>query len=377
VATAKLGDKPEKYLKEAGTYADGKGLYLRVRAPGQGSWTVKFGTREQSLGPFDLVGADEVRAQHHAMRIERKAGRDPWALVSAKAIVAGAGAVAGETFGSLLSEYLSEAAPHWRGGLSGAEAVNFRGMFAKVPALLALPVKDVSPIAIASAIKVYADKPTTAIRMRKRIRTVIKFGETRTVRGSKPAVIHHPSLPAKDIPALMIELAALDGPDARALRFTIHTAARSGETLGATWSEITTIDGQPVWVIPAARMKAARDHRVPLTVAALALLGERGDAGALIFSSRIGKKENLAHGAMQLLLKELHPGYVVHGFRSSFRNWVAEDTDFPRDLGELALAHAVGSTTERAYARGDQLEKRRPLMTAWSDFVTSKATLIS
>ena len=108
-----------------------------------------------------------------------------------------------------------------------------------------------------------------------------------------------------------------------------------------------------------------RDHRIPLTAAALALLGERGAGDALIFQSRIAKKENLGHGAMQLLLKELRLGFTVHGL-----DWVGEETDFPRDLGELALAHTVGSTTERAYARGDQLEKRRPLMQAWSDYIS-------
>jgi integrase len=119
-------------------------------------------------------------------------------------------------------------------------------------------------------------------------------------------------------------------------------------------------------------MKMERDHRIPLTPAALALLGEWGADDALIFQSRIGKKENLGHGVMQLLLKKLRPGFTVHGFRTSFRDWVGEETDFPRDLGELALAHTVGSTTERAYARGDQLEKRRPLMQAWSDYITKR-----
>jgi integrase len=368
MAVEKLGDNPEKYISTKGNHADGKGLYLRVAAPGQASWVSRFGAKERSHGPADLISADDARARHKAMRIEKKAGRDPWALMTAKAIIEAATEGTGETFGALLNEYLAEAAPHWRGSVTGPEAVNHRSTFAKVPALLALPVVAVKPAAIAAAVKVYADNPTTANRMRKRIRTVLRFGETRTVRGHKPAVVHHPSIPAKDIPALMVELAALDSPDALALRFTIHTAARSGETLGATWSEITPVDGQPTWVIPAARVKAAREHRVPLTSAALECLGPRGDDSALIFVSRIGKKANLGHGAMQLLLKELRPGFNVHGFRSSFRDWLAEETDFPRDLGEIALAHAVGSQTERAYARGDQIMKRRELMAAWSAF---------
>jgi integrase len=118
-------------------------------------------------------------------------------------------------------------------------------------------------------------------------------------------------------------------------------------------------------------MKMEKPHRVPLTAAAISLLGPRGAHDELIFRSRIGKKENLGHGAMQLLLKEMRKEtrLTVHGFRTSFRDWIRDDTDFDGDLGELALAHAIGGQSKRAYARSDQLEERRPLMQAWSDFI--------
>jgi integrase len=167
----------------------------------------------------------------------------------------------------------------------------------------------------------------------------------------------------------MASLAGIDTATARALRFNILTAVRSGETLGATWEEITEIDGLPVWVIPAARMKARRDHRVPLSAAARAALGERGEG--LIFRSRVGSHGRLGHSVMNDLLSELRPNVAtVHGFRSTFRDWVGEATDYPRDLAEIALAHSLGNATEQAYARGDQLEKRRPLMNDWAAFAT-------
>jgi integrase len=388
MTTAKLGDRPEKYIRAAGTYADGKGLYLRVRAPGQGSWTVKFGTREQSLGPFDLLTPDQVRAQHLAMRMERKAGRDPWALLATVArneaiekAADEAGEPGEETFGQLLDEYLGKAARQWKSGPGGSEEVNHRSMFAKAPALLALPVSKVTTKAAAAAATAYDDNAPTQKRMRKRIRTILRYGDTRELKGKKHKVKHHPAMAAKDIPALMLELAALlaDKPDARALAFTIHTVPRSGVTLQARWSEITEVEGKPTWIIPKEHMKTEdhidEDIRIPLTPAALATLGKRGRDDALIFRSRIGNKGKLGHGAMQILLKKLRPGMTVHGMRSSFRDWVGDDTDYPKELGELALAHKIGEEDETAYARGDQLEKRRPMMQAWSDYISKTSKI--
>jgi len=387
MTTAKLGDNPKKYLKEAGTYADGKGLYLRVRAPGQGSWTVKFGTREQSLGPFDLFSADVVRLKHQAMRIEKKEGRDPWALLqSGTALTAvpsnetklapdEAGEPGEETFGQLLEEYLGKAARQWKSGPGGSEEVNHRSMFAKAPALLALPVSKVTTKAAAAAATAYDDNAPTQKRMRKRIRSILRYGDTRELKGKKHKVKHHPAMKAGDLPALMLELAALaDKPDARALAFTIHTVPRSGVTLQARWSEITEVEGKPTWIIPKEHMKTEdhidEDIRIPLTAAALACLGKRGRGDALIFRSLIGNKGKLGHGAMQNLLKKLRPGFTVHGMRSSFRDWVGNDTHHPKELGELALAHKIGDDDETAYARGDQLEKRRSLMQEWSGLIT-------
>ncbi len=156
---------------------------------------------------------------------------------------------------------------------------------------------------------------------------------------------------------------------ARALEFCVLAAARSGEVLGARWQEIDLAD--KVWVVPAGRMKAAREHRVPLTLRMLEILGEvgAGDRGPFVF--RGGRRDKpLSVTALQMALRRRQAGKVtVHGFRSAFRDWAAEETPFPREVAEAALAHVVGDATERAYRRGDALEKRRQLMEAWASFL--------
>lgn len=387
-----LGDKPEKYLKDAGPkgngkrHPDGKGLYLQVAAPGQGSWIVRFGEQWRSLGPFDMVTPEMARDRHRELYRLKLKGQDPIAILDAekatKAIVAAtapeqAGEGAEETFGALLDEYVTKLARQWKSGAGGSEEVNWRNMFAKVPALLRLPVADVTPKAAAAAATIFDDNRPTQKRMRKRIRSVLKYADTREIKGKKHKVKHLAALKAKDFPALMVELSGIDSPAARALMFTLHTLPRSGVTLSATWSEITVVEGLPTWIIPQSHVKTEdhieEDIRIPLTAAALACLGPKpvGARGSdLIFRSRIGNKGKLGHGAMQNLLKELRPGFTVHGStRAGFRTWVGDDTSFARELGEIALGHALGDDTEQAYARGDQLEKRRPLMQAWSDYI--------
>jgi integrase len=384
-----LGESPEKYLKTPGKHPDGKGLYLQVAAPGQGSWIVRFGEQWRSLGPFDIFTPEQVRARHLVLCQKKKAGFDPIAIIDAerqaKAIteaVEPAGEGTDETFGALLDEYVNKAARQWKSGPGGSEEINWRNMFAKSPALLRLPVADVTPKAAAAAATIFDDNRPTQKRMRKRIRSILRYGDTRELKGKKHKVKHHAALKAKDLPALMVELAGIDKPAARALMFTFHTMPRSGVTLQATWSEIAVVDGLPTWIIPQSHVKTEdhidEDIRIPLTAAALACLGPRpvGARGSdLIFRSRIGNKGKLGHGAMQLLLKELRPGFTVHGStRTGFRTWVGDETTFARELGEIALGHALGDDTEQAYAQGDQLEKRRPLMQAWSDYITKVAS---
>ena len=183
---------------------------------------------------------------------------------------------------------------------------------------------------------------------------------------------HHKAKPYADVPALMERLARLTGISTLALRFTILTAARSGEVLGATWGEIDLEVG--VWTVPAERMKMRREHRVPLSPAALAILAEVAplrpaddDGSAFVFP---GQKRGRPLSVMSLtmVMRRLNADATVHGFRSAFRDWCAEETNHPREVAEQALAHVVGDATERAYRRGDALAKRRALMQDWAGF---------
>lgn len=183
---------------------------------------------------------------------------------------------------------------------------------------------------------------------------------------------HHEALPYSQVPSFYARLAALGTVESRALQRTILSGARSDEVIGAkakrsaTWGEIVDIDGLPTWVLPAERMKGGKTHRVPLSSQMVALLGERQADNASLF----GK---LSEASLRKVLKSSDGnGFTVHGFRSSFRTWIAKATTFGDDLGELCLAHDKRSKVEKAYQRSDLLEKRRPLMQAWADFVTAR-----
>ncbi|MCA9201316.1 MAG: site-specific integrase, partial [Planctomycetales bacterium] len=179
---------------------------------------------------------------------------------------------------------------------------------------------------------------------------------------------HHASMPYKDLPAFLARLRASEAVAARALEFLILTAARSGEVYGATWQEIDLENA--LWTIPAERMKAGRQHRVPLSPAALDLVNALLEVRVSEFVFP-GQRTNcpLSSSAMEMLMRRLHANaYTVHGFRSTFRDWAGDETSFPREIAEAALAHRVGDETERAYRRSDAIEKRRELMVAWAGF---------
>jgi integrase len=222
----------------------------------------------------------------------------------------------------------------------------------------------------------WARKRSTAQRLRGRIESVLDWAAADGHRsGPNPArwsghlehllanggakVEHFTALPYSEVPTFVAELRRRDSLASRALQFTILTAARTGEVLGMTWPEID-FERAAVWVVPAARMKMGREHRVPLCGRALSILGDLMRLNDRVFP--IGKN------AMLELAGAVRPGITTHGFRSAFADWVTEKTDFPREVREMALAHAVGDKVEEAYRRGDLLDKRRQLMEAWADF---------
>lgn len=360
--------------------AVGNGLYLHFRA-GSALWVFQYrrpGGKHQAkaLGTYPDNSLDAAKKAREAHAVAVRNGTTKQTTERGDA-TGDAETATGETFGAVLKLYLAEAGPEW----GQHEQTDFRNMMDKAPKLLALAVGNVGPVAIADAVKVaYPDKPKRQAKFRRRIAAVMTFNETRHVKKNLE-VVHHPAMPLAKLPALMSELAALDSDDARALRFTILTAARSGETLGADWSEITEVDGIPTWAHDRAHRKGGKNatkamHYVPLTPQMIAALGPRGEG--LIFRSKITGKLKLGHSVMSDLLKTLRPALdedgkplcSVHGMRSTFRDWVTDKTDFDGDLGELALAHKVGNKSKQAYARSGALAKRQPMMQAWADYVS-------
>ena len=233
---------------------------------------------------------------------------------------------------------------------------------------------------------IWTEKPETASRVRGRIERVLDAAKAKGLRtGENPACWrghldhllpkrqklsrgHHTALPVPAVPAFMAQLRARPAMAARSLEFTVLTAARTGETLGARWGEIDL--EAAVWTVPATRMKAGREHRVPLSALAVALLRAleplRGEGPYVFPGQRRGKP--LSNMAMDMMLRRMGSEVTVHGFRSTFRDWAGEETDHPREVAEAALAHTVGDATERAYRRGDALAKRRRLMDDWAAY---------
>jgi integrase len=234
---------------------------------------------------------------------------------------------------------------------------------------------------------IWTVKPETASRVRQRIEAVLDYATAVEAReGANPArwrghlanllpgpgkvraVEHHAALDWRESPAFWATLQKREGPAARALAFAILTAARSGEVRGMRWSELDL--DSAVWTVPAPRIKAGREHRVPLVPAALALLGEPSEGDELVFSSAVKSDTLLSDMALAAVLKRMGRGKLtVHGFRSTFRDWAGETSGHPREVIEQALAHQLKNKSEAAYARGDLFQKRRRLMSDWADYL--------
>jgi integrase len=238
---------------------------------------------------------------------------------------------------------------------------------------------------------IWQEKPETANRLRQRIEAVLDYAAVQGARsGPNPArwrghlenvlpapskvrsVAHHAALDWRDLPEFMAQLSERAGVSARALEFLILTAARSDEVRGMRWGEVDLEAG--LWTVPAARMKAAKEHRVPLTSSALRCLGAPGARDALVFPSPVTADKPMSDMSLTAVLKKMgRDGITAHGFRSTFRDWAGETTHFPREVIEAALAHRLKDKAEAAYARGDLFAKRRDLMEAWAKFALRAA----
>jgi integrase len=369
-----------------GVYHDGNGLYLCVSASGRKTWIFRFSWRgrrpEMGLGSFDDgVGLAKARDAALEARKTLRSGVNPIdARREARLLAASR-----PTFGQVADALLEVKGGEWR---NDKHREQWRITLTETAAALrARPVDEIDTAAVLEVLKpIWGEKVETASRLRGRIEAVLDYAKAQGHRaGENPATWrghlahllpkrgkfargHHAAMAYQDVPAFSERLREIDFVSARALEFAILTAARSGEVFGATWAEFDLENR--VWVIPAERMKAAREHRVPLSDRAAAIVAQLSDAklGEYVFPGRGGRKP-LSHIAMAKVLKRMGvENATVHGFRSAFRDWAGNETHFPRELAEHALAHVMGDKAEQAYRRSDALEKRRALMQAWGHY---------
>ena len=382
-----------------GRHADGGGLYLDRDASGRSRWIFMWKRdgkrREMGLGAAGKggVGLAKVRLAAEAAREVAKAGGDP---IEARDAVP-AEPVPVPTFGEVADDFVASLSPQWRNEKHRAQWKMTLTTYAKP--LRPLPVDRVDTPAVLEVLQaVWLAKPETASRLRGRIERVLDAAKAKGFRtGENPARWrghldhllpkrqkltrgHHAALPYGEVSGFIAELRGREAVAALALEFLILTAARSGEVLGATWGEIDL--EAKVWTVPATRMKAGREHRVALSKRAVTLLeaakpltanpAEKAkQADRPVFPGQ-ARGAFLSSMALAMLLRRMKVTTTAHGFRSSFRDWAGEVSTFPREVAEAALAHTVGDATERAYRRGDALEKRRKLMEAWAGYVEPK-----
>jgi integrase len=378
-------------------HADGGGLYLRVGPTGSKSWVFRYVTsgrqHDMGLGPFLDITLQMARERAQTHRRARLDGNDP---LEAKRAVRAAERLATAkvtTFKECAEAYIAAHSAGWRDLRTVGQWQQSLTAYV-FPILGDLPVQAIDVGLVMKAIEpLWTTKTTTAGRVRQRIESVLDYAAARGYRqGDNPArwrghlenllpkrskvarIEHHPALPYGEIASFITELRRRDSVSARALEFSILTATRRAEVLGARWSEINM--AERLWTIPGERMKADREHRVPLSDAALAVINQMQEirTNAYVFPGQGGMKP-LGEVAIWRLLRAMGRGELtMHGMRSTFRDWAAERTNFPREVAELALAHAVGDATERAYQRGDLFDKRRQLMAAWARFCAAPAT---
>lgn len=405
VKNARPGEGPNgEFVKR---YADGGGLYLQVKPGGARSWiyraTVAGKVRYVGLGSAagpDAISLAKARELARAKASEAAAGVIPVSdrrkrMRDAKAAEQAA-RIAGTTFRDVATSYIALNESGWKNEKHRQQWRNTLEAYA-YPHFGDLPVAQVETEHVMAALKpIWTDKPETANRVRGRIENILDAAKVEGLReGENPArwrghldkvlppvskakkrrnarlgvAGHHPAMPYSEVPAFMKRLASREGIGAWALEFTVLTAARSGETIGAKWSEVDL--EAAVWTIPAERMKADAEHTVPLSPRAVEILRKvqplaNGRKDAPLFPATHGG--TLSSMAMAMQLRRLVTGVTVHGFRSSFRDWAAESTGFSHEVCEMALAHTIGNKAEAAYRRGQLFEKRRRLMDEWAAY---------
>lgn len=389
----KLSARAVATLSKPGRHGDGAGLYLSISKDGdtvRRRWVYLFTRagklREMGLGPSPDVTLAAARIDRDKWAAVVRAGCDPIGLRKAeKAASRGV-----PTFGQLADEVIEAKKTEWKNEKHRAQwSMTLTNYAAPIRAR---PVNEIDTDDVLAVLRpLWTSRPETAARLRGRIEHVLDAARAKGLRqGPNPALWrghldkllpkqsklergHHAAMPYVRVPAFMASVRKREAIAALAIEFTILTAARTGEVIGATWDEIDLDDA--VWTIPAQRMKAKRIHRVPLSSRAIAILRKVSKirTGDYVFPGRKAGRQ-LSNMSMEMILRRMKVSdATMHGFRSSFRDWVGNETTFAREVAEAALAHAVGDAVEQAYRRGDALEKRRQMMDAWAKYCASVA----
>ena len=381
-----------------GRHADGGGLHLLVKDSGARSWVYRFMLRGKSrdigLGAAAGPGAislSSARDVADALRLRVKAGIDPLEerqrMLADALAAAQAAEIAGISFKAVAEAYVAANEGSWRNAKHRQQWHNTLATYV-YPEIGELPVADVgTPHVLKILEPIWQAKPETASRVRGRLETVLDAAKARGYRaGENPArwrghiaqILpararltrgHHKALPYEAVPAFVQALREREAVAALALEFAVLTATRTSEVLGATWGEVDL--EKAIWTIPPARMKASKEHRVPLSPRAVEILEFLKPLNKTwVFPAAKGGK--LSGMAMTMVLRRMKVDATVHGFRSAFRDWAAECTGYAHEVCEMALAHVIGNKAEAAYRRGDLFEKRRRLMTDWAAYCASK-----
>lgn len=390
-STHRLNAIKASNVKVVGMHPDGAGLYLKVDKGGSKSWVFRymFDRRQRYLGLGSAASVSLATARSLAgdARRQLELGLDPIEAKRRAEKEAAADKARSMTFKECAEAYMEAHEPSWK---NAKHCEQWHSTLRRYlyPKFGGVAVSSVTTEMVLEAIQpIWHAMPETASRVRGRIEVVIDWAKARgAFSGENPArwrghlanllpkpskvakVEHHAAMAFDDLPAFMSELGAATGLTSRALEFTILTAARTTEALGAQWSEFDL--HKKIWTVPAVRMKAGKEHRVPLSARAVEIIRELETLkrNEFVFP---GEKpgRHLSNMSMLMLLRRMmHGELTVHGFRSTFRDWAAETTSFPNFIVEMALAHAIESKVEGAYRRGDLLEKRRALMVAWGQY---------
>ncbi len=386
----RLADKTVKSKKTPGYYPDGLNLYLQVSASGSKSWIFRYTlagkAREMGLGAYPVFSLADARERANSARKLLADGDCPLALKRETVLTKRLQSDSIVTFDDAADRYVTMRATGWTNAKHAQQWRNTIKTYAS-PIIGTMPVHKIDNTLVAKVLEpIWIDKRETAERVRQRIGSVLDWAKTMKYRtGDNPAdfkgnldillpkikktVEHQHALPFSEIGAFMAKLATMPGMAALALQFLILTATRTGETLGGRWSEFDLTAG--VWTIPAERMKAKREHTVPLSDAALAILqkakAEMIDSEFAFANSRSGAAMS-ENSCLSVLKRMERTDVTTHGMRSTFRDWASEVAHCPNEVAEMALAHSIKDKTEAAYRRGDLFAKRAKLMADWAAY---------